>query len=49
VKGCGDGYRLANTVTNVCGAEHFSQSAATLKSGDAGLTEFWQRVIKKDK
>jgi len=33
-----NGYRLANTVTNVCGAAHFSQSAATLKSGDTGLT-----------
>jgi len=34
-------------VKYVCGAAHFSQSASTLQSGDTGLTEIWQRVIKE--
>jgi len=32
-----NGYRLANKLTYVCGAAHFSQSASTLQSGDTGL------------
>jgi len=41
-------YRLANAITCVFGAAHFSQSTSTLKSGDTGLTlNIWQRVIEE--
>jgi outer membrane lipopolysaccharide assembly protein LptE/RlpB len=50
-EGCGfelqNGYRLANRVTYVRSAAHFSQSASTLKSGDTGLTLNSGRVIKE--
>jgi len=42
MKGAGivwqNGYRLANSVTYVCGAAHFNQSLSILKSGDSDLT-----------
>jgi len=34
---CQNGCRLANRVAIVGGAEHFSQPASTLQSGDTGL------------
>jgi hypothetical protein len=45
-----NGYRLANRVTYVCGAENFSQSASTLQSGDTGLHLSFDKVwIKREK
>ena len=43
-----NGYRLANRVTHVCGAAHFSQSDSTLMLGDTGLNlNVWQRVSRQ--
>jgi len=44
-----DECRLANRITLVGGAEHFSQSASTLQSGDAGLTlNFGNAWLKRE-